>query len=129
MDGKISVIIMLTLLLMTGCQSNNKNEVVNEHSDIQNIERLNRFIEKVNKKKSDEINYIQYGIEGQRGETTLTFNGERINVSFSVDGDLIDEFNCKDIIIETSEKGQKYVLSECTGTIDDNYELLSVLNQ
>jgi hypothetical protein len=124
-----SVIIMVILLLMAGCQSNNKDEVVNEHSEIQNIERLNIFIENVNKKKSDEINYIQYGIEGQRGEKTLTFNGGQINVTFSVDGDFIEEFNCKDIMLEKNEKEQIYVLSECTGTMDDYYELLSVPNK
>jgi hypothetical protein len=121
-----SVIIVLMLLLMAGCQSNNKDEVVNEHNEVQNIERLNRFIENVNKQKSDEINYVQYGKEGQRGEKTLTFNGEKINVSFNVDGDFIEEFNCKNIMLETNEKEQKYVLRECTETMNDYYELFSV---
>jgi uncharacterized protein YxeA len=71
-----SVLIVLMLLLMARCQSYNKDEVVNGHNEIQNIERLNRFIENVNKQKSDEINYVQYGKEGQRGEKTLMFNGE-----------------------------------------------------
>lgn len=123
-----SVIIVVILLLMAGCQSNNKDEVVNEQNEIQNLERLNRFIENVNNQKSDEINYVQYGIEGQRGEKTLTFNGEKINVSFSVDGNFIEEFNCKDIMIETNEQEQKYVLSECAGTMDEHYELFSVSN-
>ncbi|WP_191694152.1 hypothetical protein [Sporosarcina quadrami] len=53
-------------------------------------------------------------------------NGEQISVSHSVDGNFIEEFNCKKIIIETEEEIQKYILSECTGNFIGNFELLSI---
>ncbi|KKI88900.1 hypothetical protein WQ54_28655 [Bacillus sp. SA1-12] len=122
-------ITLLLLLVITGCQSNNIEEVVNEHNDIQNLEGLNRFVENVNNQNEAEINYVQYGVEGQRGVRTLTFNGELINVSHSVDGKFIEEYECKDIIVETEEEVKKYILSQCTGNFNGDFELLSVPNK
>lgn len=116
---------VIILLLMAGCQSNDIKAVVNEHNDIQNIEGLNSFVENVKNQKSDKIKYVQYGIEGQEGVKTLMFTGKEINVSFSVDGEFIEEFNCKNIIVETDEKEKKYILNDCKGDLEE-FELLSV---
>lgn len=120
---------IIPLLLMAGCQSNNIEEVINTHSDIQNLEGLNRFVANVKNQNESEINYIQYGIEGQRGVRTLTFNGEQIDVSLSVDGDFIEEYNCQKIIVKTEEEIKKYILSECRGNYNGDLELLSVPNK
>jgi hypothetical protein len=81
---RVFVGIILLLLVITGCESsNNIEEVINNHNDIQNLEGLNKFIENVNNQNQTEINYVQYGIEGQRGVRTLKFDGEKINVSHS----------------------------------------------
>ncbi|WP_019413095.1 hypothetical protein [Paenisporosarcina sp. TG20] len=46
--GRFFIIITaLLLFVIAGCQSNNIEEVVNKHNDIQNIEGLNTFVEKV----------------------------------------------------------------------------------
>jgi hypothetical protein len=123
---RVFIVVIPLLVTISGCKFSNLEEVVNDHNEIQNLERLNRFVENVKKQKADEINYVQYGIEGQRGVRTLTFNGDEINVSFSVDGELIEEFNCKDITVDTNEKDKKYLLSQCTGTMNEDFELLSV---
>ncbi|MGG0178689.1 DUF4362 domain-containing protein [Gottfriedia acidiceleris] len=134
-DGykKWRVLIGITLLLfvIAGCQSKNKNisntqEVVNKHNEIENIEGLNSFVDNVNNQKETEINYVQYGIEGQRGVRTLTFNGEQINVSHSVDGKFIEKYNCKNIIVKIEKEVKYYVLSQCTGNFNGDLELLSV---
>ncbi|WHY84051.1 DUF4362 domain-containing protein [Neobacillus novalis] len=127
-----NVFIGITLLVfvITGCQSNNNiEEVINNHNDIQNLEGLKKFVENVNNQNQAEINYVQYGIEGQRGVRTLTFNGEKINVSHSVDGDFIEEFNCNDFIVKTEEDVKKYILSQCTGDFNGDFELLSAPNK
>jgi hypothetical protein len=122
--------ITLLVFVITGCQSNNNmEEVINNHNDIQNLEGLKKFVENVNNQNHAEINYVQYGIEGQRGVRTLTFNGEKINVSHSVDGDLIEEFNCNDFIVKTEEDVNKYILSQCTGDFNGDFELLSAPNK
>ncbi|QUG41955.1 DUF4362 domain-containing protein [Psychrobacillus sp. INOP01] len=110
-------------------QSYNIEEVVNDHYDIQNLEGLDRFVKNVENQKEAIINYIQYGIEGQRGVRTLSFDGEQINVSHSVNGDFIEEYNCKKVLVEIEEEIQKYILSECTGNFIGDFELLSIPNK
>ena len=113
---------------LVGC-SPKIEEVVKTHKDIQNLEGLDRFVMNVENQNEAIINYIQYGIEGQRGVSTLKFDGKQINVSFSVDGNFIQEYNCKRVIVETEEEIQKYILSECTGNFIGDFELLSIPNK
>lgn len=119
--------ITLLLFVVSGCQSNNNiDEVINNHNDIQNLEGLNKFVENVNNNQNQaKINYVQYGIEGQRGVRKLTFDGEKIYVSHSIDGDFIEEFNCNNIIVKTDEDVEKYMLSQCTGDFNGDFELLT----
>jgi hypothetical protein len=125
-------VVALFFLVVTGCQTNNSpqnniNEVVHKHGSLKNLKGLNAFVENVKKQTKDEINFVQYGIEGQRGVKTLTYNGEQIKVSHSVDGDFVEKYNCKKIIVK-NEKGvmDKYILVGCTGDFNGDYELLSV---
>ncbi|MGP9039466.1 DUF4362 domain-containing protein [Cytobacillus kochii] len=121
--------ITLILFVITGCQSNkNIEEVVNNHNDIKNLDGLNKFVENVNKQNQAEINYVQYGTEGQRGVKTLTFDGDKIKVSHSVDGDFIEEYNCNEIVVKTEKDVNKYILSQCTGDFNGDFELLTVPN-
>lgn len=121
--------IILVLFIMAGCQTNDIEEVVNKHGNLQNIEGLNTFVNNVNNKIEGEINYVEYGEEGQRGVRTLTFVGEQINVSHSVDGKFIEEYKCKDIVLETNISVEKYTMRQCTGDFNGDTELLSVSNK
>ena len=131
--------IILFILLISGCQSNNIDEDVNEQNDkkstievvskhgyIQNLDALNTFVENVKNQIKSEINYVRYGIEGQRGVMTLTFNGDNINVFHEVDGNFIEEYKCKDVIAETKDDIKKYILINCSGDFEGDFELLEV---
>ena len=131
--------ITLFILLISGCQSNNIDEDVNEkndkkgivevvskHGHIQNLDALNTFVENVTNQIKSEINYVRYGEEGQRGVLTLTFNGENINVFHEVDGNFIEEYECKDVIAETNDDVKKYILIQCSGDFEGDFELLEV---
>lgn len=130
--------ITIFILLISGCQSNNDEdvnvqndnksiiEVVSKHGHIQNFDALNTFVENVTNQIRSEINYVRYGIEGQRGVMTLTFNGENINVLHEVDGNFIEEYECKDIIAETNDDVKKYILIQCSGDFEGDFELLEV---
>ncbi|MFS0781224.1 DUF4362 domain-containing protein [Bacillus sp. 1P06AnD] len=120
------IMIGFLLLVMAGCQFNKNEEVVDNHGDIQNIESLDRFVENVKNQKEDQIDFVQYGIEGQRMVRTLTFDGEKMTASSSVDGDFIQEYSCGNILVETNKKTKKYILSDCSGSFNGNFELLSV---
>ena len=132
--------ILLFILLISGCRSNNIDEdvndeqndnksiieVVSKHGHIQNLDALNTFVENVKNQIKSEINYVRYGIEGQRGVMTLTFNGENINVFHEVDGNFIEEYKCKDVIVETNDDVKKYILIQCSGDFEGDFELLEV---
>lgn len=130
----------LFVLLISGCQSNNMDEDVNEQNDkksmveevvskhghIQNLDDLNAFVENVKNQIKSKINYVRYGIEGQRGVMTLTFNGKDIHVFHEVDGNFIEEYTCKDVITETNDDVKKYILIQCSGDFEGDFELLEI---
>ncbi|MCE4047346.1 MULTISPECIES: DUF4362 domain-containing protein [Bacillaceae] len=128
--------LLLLLYMMSGCQQYGiKNigveQVVDNHNQIENLDGLNRFIDKVKKGKEAKVNFVSYGIEGQRMVERLIFNGKQINISASVDGDSLEEYMCKDIFMKVEETEKKYILSECTGSSgeSDGKEILTVPNE
>ncbi|WNS78271.1 DUF4362 domain-containing protein [Domibacillus sp. DTU_2020_1001157_1_SI_ALB_TIR_016] len=123
--------VLCSLFFIAGCsndnnvQSHNNNvgEVVNKHNDIQNLEALDTFIKRAKIKKEDTVNYIEYGIEGQRGVTTLTSKEDNIHVSSSVDKKFIEEYSCKDIAIDIENGSDNYVLKQCTGDFEGTRDI------
>ena len=55
------VIVELRLLLMEGCQSNNIEEVINEHGDIQKLESLDRFVANIKNQKKLKLTMYSMG--------------------------------------------------------------------
>lgn len=120
----------VSIFLLAGCQPNGAavEEVVNEHNDIQNAEALHTFIKKVKIKKEASLNYSEYGVEGQHGVTTLSYQDNHLHVSRSVDEELIEKYRCKDIAIETKASTDHYVLKQCTGEFEGSrdFPLLTI---
>jgi hypothetical protein len=127
--------ILLLLVVITGCQTisptdnptdNRIEEVENKHGDIKNLERLEAFVNNVKNQSIDKINFIEYGIEGQKGKRTLNYIGNQIKISHSVDGEFIEEYSCKSISVEQAYGEEKYTLVDCKGNFNGDFELLSV---
>jgi Domain of unknown function (DUF4362) len=126
--------VIFLLFLITGCQTTNQTtnyttsqeEVINKHGDIENLERLKTFVNNLKEHNLDKIDFVEYGIEGQKGIRTLNYTGEQIKVSHSVDGEFIEEYSCKGINVEKEERKEKYILIDCTGNFIGEIELLSV---
>lgn len=121
---------ILILLLITGCQGdknskNNIEEVVNEHGNISNLYGLDTFVEKVNNQTKAEINVVSYGIEGQRLVETLSYNGDDIGVSRSVDEEFVEKYQCEDIVVEKVNQNKDYILKQCTGNFEGDTVILS----
>lgn len=124
-------ILILSTLFINACdetinvRKQHADEVVNIHGEITNIEALNAFIEQVNYHRKAKVKYVRYGIEGQRGVMTLSFEDKELNVSHSVDGKFIEDFKCKNIKIEKTDTTNKYILNQCTGDFEVDHELFS----
>ena len=123
---RLSIGLAFIFSILSGCQSVGIEEVVHEHGDIQNLEAFDAFVEHVENNDEDEINFVNYGVEGQRGVYTLAFDGDQIHVSLSVDGDFINEYNCEAIKIEEEEEIQRYILQQCSGNYTGDFELLTI---
>ncbi|WP_433747601.1 DUF4362 domain-containing protein [Falsibacillus pallidus] len=138
------LVIPALLLLMSGChlendpakvagdQSNvsprsaNPPEVVNTHGNIENLKRLDLFVENARNNINDQIDYVQYGIEGQKGIRSLTYGDGQLKVEHHVDGEFVESYSCKNIQMEEAEKEMKYTLTGCTGSFQGDFELLRV---
>lgn len=112
---------------ISGCQSSAIQEVVNSHGKYTNLEELDEFSDNVQSGKEIEINYIQYGTEGQRGVRHLNYDGSKLNVSHSFEGELIEEFQCVGIEKHTNTSETVYTLIQCTNGVGD-WDLATVKN-
>ena len=143
--GRIFIGITFIIFIITGFQpdeigdvliiehndikDNNIEEVINDHNSIKNLDGLNTFVENVNYQNEAVINYVQYGTEGQRGIRTLTSVNGNVSVIHSVDGEFIEEYTCTKLISEKEEMVVKYILKQCTGDFEGDFELLIVLSE
>ena len=115
----------LTIGFISGCQSNQVEEVENKHGAFTNREGLDNFVKKVQNEEKAQINYIQYGVEGQRGVDEISYNGNSLNVSRNVDKEFVQEYQCKTIERQTGESETTYILKQCTDGLGD-VELVTV---
>lgn len=143
--GRVFIGITFIIFIITGCQpdeigevllikhneikDNKIEEVLNDHNNIKNLDGLYTFVENVNYQKEAVINYVQYGTEGQRGIRTLTSENGNVNVFHSVDGEFIEEYTCTKLIIEKEEMVVKYILNQCTGDFEGDFEFLTVSSE
>ncbi|KAA0542756.1 hypothetical protein FZW96_21175 [Bacillus sp. BGMRC 2118] len=114
---RYTIIISTLFIFLTGCQSNLGYVAKgNALENPVNIEAMNEFVKKVNENDRAKITVLRDGIEGQRGEEVLTFNGKEINVHRTIDEEFIEEFNCTDIQLDEKEEGTiVYTLQDCSG--------------
>lgn len=102
----IIVLVLLSSIILTGCQDGNSNQPISEspqikqqesdpnalsrltevdvievpNSDpIKNLERFYNFLEKFNQKEPDEIQIVSFTTEGDRIYQNVQFDGEVVN--------------------------------------------------
>lgn len=117
---------MLLVIILCGCQRLATVEVVNNHGEIQYSEGLKTFAKNVKEGKSQVIDYVSYGIEGQRVVHTMDYTGKLIEVTHSVDGELIEEYVCGNFTIIKGNDGENYSLEGCDFEKDGKLQLAPV---
>lgn len=109
-------ILLTFLIVLSGCQSNLGYVVKDNILDQpENIEAMNEFIKKVEKKEKAKVTVLSNGIEGQETVDILTFNGKEINVNRTVEEEFIEEYQCNSIESLKEDEGVQYTLLECDG--------------
>lgn len=94
------------------------NEVVNIHGQLQNLERLDLFVEHVNNSKKDKIRVTGYTTEGDPIYQDLDYNGSKITVKYDTTKDKfgageVRTYVCKGIQKQESETETNYLLENC----------------
>lgn len=117
-------------MLLAGCQSD-LGRVVTSIKRTENIEALNKFVERVKKHEKAKVLILSYGIEGQRIEETLSFDGKGINGIRTVEGEFNEEYVCNSIQVEEEKDNKVYFLNACKGESGGSmdYPILSVSNR
>ena len=69
------------------------------------------------------LKYISFGIEGQERVRYFSYDGDTINVSHTLNGDSVDEYICKNIMIENDNEINHYILSQCTGEFEGSRDI------
>jgi Domain of unknown function (DUF4362) len=117
---KMKPLIILGLLLtvsITGCQIReglNTIKVENKNGHFINLEGLDKFVKEVKKNKEVSLNYISYGIEGQKSIDEISYDGKKLNVNRTVDGKNIEKYECKSIEVQENKNNKSFFLNQCS---------------
>lgn len=95
------------------------NEVFIKHGSIENIERLDSFVQKVQNKKEENVQLTKYTIEGDPIIEKLNFTGEKIEYTIDTSQDKFGSgeilyFECMTVKKEESNNETIYSLEGCT---------------
>jgi hypothetical protein len=135
---KKSIFIFIYLAIFTmiiiGCQSGDvqpeikeindsgvapaSNEIIESHGSIENIERLDSFVQNVQNQKEDKIQITRHTIEGDPIYHKLNFKGEKIEFEIDSSKDQFGSgeilyYECKTIKKEDTNPETKYILEGC----------------
>ncbi|WP_312472061.1 DUF4362 domain-containing protein [Neobacillus sp.] len=137
MFKRISLIVFISIMsvLTSGCglgkgtagdlpnnhgpnnQSDN-NEVKEIHGMLENIDRLNLFVENVHSGKDDKVRLTRYTIEGDPIFHDLTYHDAKLTIKMDTTKDKFGQGEvttnvCKGIQKQESDTETKYILEEC----------------
>ncbi|WP_392454979.1 hypothetical protein ACF3OH_12730 [Chryseomicrobium aureum] len=123
---KLSLLGMLLLILLAGCQFKNIPDVI-EHQggNFENDEYFGAFIKNIEAGISDQVDYVRYGEEGEEIVTKLRFNGSEIDVGTYVGWRTIEKFTCLSAEQQGFEESISFLLKDCSGDITGHLELAS----
>ncbi|QPA32213.1 DUF4362 domain-containing protein [Thermaerobacillus caldiproteolyticus] len=111
---------MVTMFLVSSCEEYepSKDDIVNKHGNIINLDRFMQFVENVHQGKDDKIRIVAYTHEGDPIIQDLKYDGESITVKTDATRDKfgnesINTSTCKSIKIEKSQDRTDYLLDGC----------------
>ena len=128
---------LLAIALLSACnerpadsgQTNNLSyttspaDVVDKHGEIENLERLEEFIENTQNGNKDELLVVRYTTEGSPILHKLQFDGVVIASTLDTSIDAygqgeIYNYTCKAIGVVERVEGKEYLLEDCDQPVD-----------
>ncbi|KAA0547176.1 hypothetical protein FZW96_14495 [Bacillus sp. BGMRC 2118] len=111
---RILLVLFAFLFVLTGCTSNLGSVKEDMLGNVENIDAMEEFVQKMKENDKAKITVLSTGIEGQDGMDVLTFNGIEITVTRTVDEEFIEELSCSGVEIEKKADSKVYILQECS---------------
>jgi Domain of unknown function (DUF4362) len=119
-----NLLIIAMVLVLAGCQLF-ADQVVSKHGKYENLQALDEFALDVEKSRDAELQFVEYGIEGQRGVREFEYNEDSgINVNYSVDGEQISTYTCEGFILKKDDFAKRYILTDCSERGDEELLVL-----
>jgi hypothetical protein len=135
------ILVFLLIAFISGCGSEGNihsspepiktelNEVIDRHGQVENLERLDTFVEKVQANSKDQIRLIRYTIEGDPIYHDLDFDGSILTFTHDSTEDQygngeVTSYQCKSLSKQESDTETKYVIEGCSNGLEG--ELLSI---
>ncbi|GIN86664.1 hypothetical protein J6TS2_30500 [Heyndrickxia sporothermodurans] len=102
-------------------QPTNTNEIIETHSTIENIERLNLFVKNVQSNKKDSIRLTRYTTEGDPIFHDLDYHDQKLTFKLDTTQDKfghgkVETYYCKSIQKKETSTETKYILEGCPDT-------------
>ena len=115
---------ILTLTVLAGCGPSGswpeEDLIIDTHGELENIERLDRFLENFEQKKEDAVRIEHFTIEGDPIYETLRYSSKGILLQYDASEDAYGsgkewERNCETLEKKESEATTSYILEGCSG--------------
>ena len=133
------VFITVLFALITGCQLDKansddhtkseeiekptKNEVIESHGGLENLERLDLFVKNTQSGNKDKVRLTRYTIEGDPIFQDLEYDGSQLAIKIDTTKDKFGQgeirtYVCKGIQKQESNTETKYIIEECPDLSD-----------
>ncbi|MHC0036210.1 DUF4362 domain-containing protein [Pseudoneobacillus sp. C159] len=102
----------------TSSNVSESNEIIHRYRNVENLKRLDGFVENITAKKSDEVKITHYTIEGDQIYDTVVYDGKELTITNDNTEDKfgsgeIYTYKCKNMTRSETETELEYVLEDC----------------
>jgi hypothetical protein len=110
----LSVIVIFFISCQYSQEDDNNAVIQKRDKNVVNLYKVDQLIENVRNKQEAEMTYVLYDNEGNRFVADITYDGEFIHVSRSLDRNFIEEYQCRDIEKQVVGHEKNYILRRCS---------------
>lgn len=115
---------ILTLMMLSGCGTSGswpeEDLIIDTHGELENVERLDRFLENVEQQKEDAVRIQHFTTEGDPIYETLRYSSSGILLQYDATEDAYGsgeewERNCETLEKKENETSTSFILDGCNG--------------
>ena len=118
------LVLLVLLAVLAGCGPSGglpeEDLIIDTHGELENVERLDRFLENFEQQKEDAVRIEHFTTEGDPIYETLRYSSSGILLQYDATEDMYGsgekwERKCETLEKKESEESTSYVLDGCSG--------------